>query len=193
MIFKYFYPMVSIGLSAIFHYKKDNQIYLLLQRRSMNMSHAPGQIGATGGYYDAHVVDEEKFETLPHGLRREIYEEIGHEFEKSLPEDIFTMKNISQIRHKLENKHPAYTFWQSGIVKLLKLFGYKPKLEKQVNMNFVWVVEITEEQAQKAIIEDPNEVAEIIHLPLTEVSTCKNIRPWIPEIIKELENKGWFT
>lgn len=178
-MYQYLYPMSSIGVCAFFYYQKNDNIILLMQRRSLKMQHAPGQVSATGGYADLHIKDDGSFETFPNALSREIGEELGSDFEQAIPPDAFRMDNIAQVRQKFEEKAPVN-------------HQNKKPFEKQMNINFVWVAKITEEIAKKAIAFDPDEVAEVLHLPIEDIQNTHDIRPWIPESVEQLLLKNYF-
>jgi len=195
-MYQYHWPMASIGVCAFFYYKKNGETILFMQRRSPKMYHAPNKIALTGGYYDAHVAKDGSVIPLPENLRREIREEIGEAFEKSLPEKTFTIHNIAMIRHKSEEKAMlTLSSFQRFVVKTLNFLQILPEeiaSKHQVNINFVWVAKITEEQANKAIIADSDEVAELLHMPLNEVMMHPDVREWIPLAITNLLKKDYF-
>lgn len=195
-MYQYNYPMASIGVSTFFYYTQNGKTILLMQRRSEHMYHAPLEVAITGGYADAHVKPDGSFETLPQSIRREIGEELGWKFTGDIPQSAFRMDNIAQIRQKFEDKAPSpFNIWQRLYWRILQMISIKPKakpFEKQMNFVFVWVVKISAETAQKAICFDPNEVAELIHLPIEDVHNVPDIRPWIPQAVVDLQAQGYF-
>ncbi|MEC8066345.1 MAG: hypothetical protein VX154_00630 [Pseudomonadota bacterium] len=195
-MFNYLWPMSSLGVNALFYYhNKNNNVILMMQRRSLKMSHAPGQIATTGGYANAGVTDCGEYECLVESLRREIREEIGAEFEATIPQNAIRMDNIAQIRQKFEDRAPIpLKGYQKLLTRAVQIFTRKPKaLQKQMNINFIWVIKVTQEDAQKAIVADPNEVGEIVHIPLSNIDKVQNIRPWIPDAVKEFNRLGLFS
>jgi 8-oxo-dGTP pyrophosphatase MutT (NUDIX family) len=195
-MFIYNWPMSSIGVGAFYYYKKDQDTILLLQKRSEKMFHAPGEIDVTGGYSDTGIEQNGNFESLPESLIRETGEEIGWDFVNALPKNPFTMKNIALIRQKSDIKFDidpkGFLYFRAKLKAFFQNIKPKQHTSQQMNFSFIWVLEVSEETAHKAIIADPDEVAELVHINMKDIQETPLVRPWIKEHIPTLIHEGYF-
>lgn len=164
MAHSYEHPMHSVGVGVIFYYQVEDQIYLLLQRRSAYVSTAPNKVGITGGYLDAKIKKNDEPENIIDGLWREIEEEMGKKFVNDLPQTAFSPMNVAYVRHNAEPN---------------KLNG-----GFQSNIHNIWLLKITKDVADLAYPADEREVSAIEHVKLEDISKVRPCR-WLPGLIDE--------
>lgn len=169
-IYSYQHPMHSAGVGVIFYYQVDDKVYLLLQKRSMNMSTAPGKLGIAGGYLDAEIKHENEPEDIIDGLWREVEEELGEAFVNNLPKTAFSPMNVAYIRHNKELNRLNNNEYQS-------------------NLHYIWTLHITKEVADLAYPCDESELESVEHVLLEDLENC-NPCIWLPGVVEELVKGG---
>ena len=162
--------LASIGTGCIFYYyNSKNVLSFLLQKRSQNVHKHKGKIGVFGGYSN-HKIQKGNFESAEMALWREIKEEAGKAFRKTLSKKYFTLDNVAKIRPNVE--------------------VYDNK--ERINYHLIWAQQISEKEALLAYPADTKEVDRILHLTIDEVhDKIKSMEmiPWFETILTDLKNR----